>query len=549
MKMLKRSLALLLCFALVLGMATTVFAQTVGTAAEGTGTITVQNAAKGETYKLVKLFGATVTGKENGSIAYTGTIPDALADYFEEDTAGNITVKDAAKNANGELTKNAIDAITAWAKIQDAVASVVSDGSTLKFVGLHYGYYVVLSSQGSAISVDSTNPNAVIVDKNTTEPALTKTVDDDDVYIGQRVTYTVEASTANYLKNDNGEYEIVTHYVIDDTLPAFLTDVEVTSVTVGGVEYKVEGAVPHFAEVEYVVGDNTYTYENAIVIPWATWEEKEDGSYEYDSIYNNGAEIVITYEATVTDEAEVDGKTGNINVVTLTPYTTPDTTTPPPPPDNPPPTPPTPDPWEEHWEDKEVVFTYATALKKVDENKNPLAGAKFKAKGLVVEGSKGKYTVVSYDAASTTLSTEMETDDQGNLVILGIPSKVDEKVEVPVTFFLTLVETEAPAGYNKLTEEIKVETQVIGEVVTASSSKIYYDAEGKVTEEVTESYTEIVDYTDDLEAKAIKVVNNKGLELPNTGGMGTTLFYIIGSVLVAAAVVLLVTKKRMHSAQ
>lgn len=528
----KKVISLLLALMLVFGLATTAFAQTVGTEAPNTGSITVRNASKGITYKVVKLFDATVTGNENGSIAYTGTIPKALEDYFKMDTAGNITVKDAAKNTNGELTKNAIDAIATWAKAQDPVATETSNGSTLEFVGLPYGYYVVLSTQGAVISVDSTNPDVVIADKNTTTPTLNKTVDDKDVAIGQTVTYTVEATTANYLKNDNGEYEIVTHYVIDDTLPAFLTDVEVTSVTVGGVEYKVDGAVPQFAKVEYVVGDNTYTYKNAIVIPWA----EKNVAGEYDSLYNNGAKIVITYTATVNNKVEVDGVTGNINKVILTPYTTPDT-----------PNPPTPEPWEKHWEDNEVIFTYATALKKVDENKKPLAGAKFKAKGLVVEGSKGKYTVVSYDAASTTLGTEMETDDQGNLVILGIPRYVDEKTEEPVTFFLTFVETAAPAGYNKLTEEIMVQTQVIGKVVTASSGKIYYDAEGNETEEVTESYTEIVNYTDELKAKAFEVINNKGVELPETGGIGTTLFYIIGGVLAAAAVVLLITKKRMAS--
>lgn len=44
------------------------------------------------------------------------------------------------------------------------------------------------------------------------------------------------------------------------------------------------------------------------------------------------------------------------------------------------------------------------------------------------------------------------------------------------------------------------------------------------------------------------VVNQSGAELPSTGGMGTTLFYVLGGVLVLAAVVLLITKKRMSDA-
>ena len=48
-------------------------------------------------------------------------------------------------------------------------------------------------------------------------------------------------------------------------------------------------------------------------------------------------------------------------------------------------------------------------------------------------------------------------------------------------------------------------------------------------------------------ASAELVVNKTGTELPSTGGMGTTLFYVLGGILVAVAVVLLVTKKRMAS--
>ena len=45
------------------------------------------------------------------------------------------------------------------------------------------------------------------------------------------------------------------------------------------------------------------------------------------------------------------------------------------------------------------------------------------------------------------------------------------------------------------------------------------------------------------------IANNSGFELPSTGGMGTTLFYVIGGIMVLAAVVLLVTKKRMGSVE
>ena len=84
-----------------------------------------------------------------------------------------------------------------------------------------------------------------------------------------------------------------------------------------------------------------------------------------------------------------------------------------------------------------------------------------------------------------------------------------------------LKETEAPAGYNKLNT-----------VVT-----VIIDHDGKInaTTEKPEGATQS------------EVENKSGTELPSTGGMGTTIFYVLGSVLVVGAVVLLVTKKRMST--
>lgn len=509
MKHAKKLASLLLALVMVLSLATTAFAQTVDSGKNGSASITIKNASKGETYKVVKLFDASVTGKEDGSIAYTGTIPDSLSAYFEKDAAGNISATDAAKGEDGNLSAAAVAALKTWAATQTADASAASTGGELVFTNLPYGYYVVTTTQGAAITVDSTNPNATVFDKNSKEPGITKSVDDPDVYIGQTVTYTTTASTTNYL-GAGEDAEIVTQYVIEDTLPAFLTDVTVTKITIGGAEYTVDGAVPQFG----TVAGHT---NKAIVIPWAT----KDSNGKYISNYNNGAEIVITYTAKVTDQAVVDGN-GNKNEVILTPYTTPDDTTPP-------------DPWTETWKDDEVIKTYAAALKKVDENDKPLAGAKFAANGLTVTGAKGNYTVVAYDPNSSTPGTEMETDDNGNLVIKGLPSDA----------VLTVVETAAPAGYNKLTAPVELKPTIISETVTVTSTTIYYDADGNVTEEVTNSSKTTITYNSKLETAAVKVVNKSGTELPSTGGMGTTIFYVVGSILVLAAVVLLITKKRM----
>ena len=509
MKTIKRISCLLLALALMMALSVTAFAQDVDSGKGGSASITVKNASKGETYKVVKLFDASVTGNEDGSIVYTGTIPESLSSYFEK-INGYIQVKANAKDAEGNLTAEAVSALKAWAEAQNADVSAKSAGGELVFKNLPYGYYVITTTQGAAITVDSTNPNALVYDKNAKEPGITKTVDDADVYIGQKVTYTTTADTSNYL-GTGASAEIVTQYVIEDTLPAFLTDVTVTSITIDGVAYTVGGAVPQFVTVDGHAN-------KAIVIPWA---DKTDGKYV--SLYDNGAQIVITYTATVTAQAVVDGN-GNTNEVILTPYTTPDDGT-------------TPDPWEETWKDDEVIKTYAAALKKVDENGAALAGAKFAANGLTVTGSKGNYTVTAFDPKATTLGTVMETDDNGHLVIKGLPSDAT----------LTVTETEAPAGYNKLATPISLTPTVINETVTVTSTTTYYDADGKETAEVTNSSTTVISYNEKLKTAAYTVENHKGVELPSTGGIGTTIFYVLGSVLLVGAAVLLITKKRMSA--
>jgi len=496
----KKLFALVLALIMIMSLATTAFAQSVDSEDGGSATITIDNAAKGETYKVVKVFDASVTGKENGSIAYTGDIPADLASVFTKDTAGNISVTE------GVTEEAVITAVTAWAKTQTATAEATSDGSDLTFTGLKYGYYAVLSSQGAVVTIDSTNPNATVYDKNTKEVTLTKTVDDADVDIGQTVTYTVKAATANYL-GEGADSEIVTQYVIEDTLPAFLSDVTVTSITIEGAAYTVEGAVPQFVDKK-------------IIIPWAA----KDNDGRYYSLYTNGAEIVITYTAKVTSSATIDGN-GNKNEVTLTPYTAPDDTTPP-------------EPWKDTWKDDEVIYTYAAALQKVDQDKKPLAGAKFAALGLTVEKvSDGAYRVVSYDSTSTEYGTEMETDSEGQLVILGLSTGST----------LTLQETAAPAGYNKLVGTTSLTPVKTGEEIKASETTVYYDENGKVTDvETSTSYTKTT-YNVSLLKTAIVVVNQAGTKLPSTGGIGTTLFYAFGGLMVAVSVVLLVTKKRMSA--
>lgn len=93
----------------------------------------------------------------------------------------------------------------------------------------------------------------------------------------------------------------------------------------------------------------------------------------------------------------------------------------------------------------------------------------------------------------------------------------------------TLVETKAPAGYNKLEKDITVKV----------------DAE--INEEAKEVKWSVTVDGNAVDGTAITVENNKGSTLPSTGGMGTTILYIVGAVLVVGAGVVLFTKRRMSN--
>ena len=134
----------------------------------------------------------------------------------------------------------------------------------------------------------------------------------------------------------------------------------------------------------------------------------------------------------------------------------------------------------------------------------------------LIENNDGSYTVApaGYNGPVVKVMTA------GKITIKGL----DDATEY------YLYETKAPAGYNRLTDAVKFK-------ITAT-----YNDTG-------DSYTNVTAAVNDVEQSSVsvQVANNKGSTLPSTGGIGTTLFYVIGGVLMAVAAVLLVTKKRMNN--
>ncbi len=501
MKHARKLASLLLALVMVFALATTVFAQDV-TGTAGDGSITISNAAKGETYAIYKLFDATVS-EDGKSIAYTGTVPEDLKTYFTADENRYISATPAAKS--GESMSDGLKAaLKAWAAGETATSTAVSDGSALNFKGLAYGYYVVTTTQGQQlISVDSTMPNATIVDKNSSSPSnLTKTASSNDVSIGDTVTYTVSFKTSNYDGAGEAAKEIVS-YTIEDTLPDFLSDVEVTSIIVDNDGKDTTTGDQH---------DVTAQFTNKKIV--IDWYDETNNKF----LYNNGATVTITYTAKVTDKAAIAG-TGNTNKVTVR-WTTKDSEQPDP----------------DGIEKNETIFTYAIALKKVNNKGVALPGAVFQFPFYVkpaADTTDGAY-IYAGTTAREGLTNQITTPASGVIVVKGVASGNYEITEVT-----------APAGYNKLTAPVTVEA--VKTSSTSTHTTVYLDKDGNVVD-VSAKEIEVKVDIDTIAATAVVVVNKAGTELPSTGGMGTTVFYVLGAVLVLGAVVLLVTKKRMNDA-
>ena len=504
MKCTRKLASLLLALVMVFALATTAFAQDVPVPGTGRGSITISNAAKGETYTIYKLFDATVNA-DGSSIAYTGEIPESLNTYFTADDNGYISATPAAKNGEN-MSEGLKTALKAWTETAIAASTAKSDGSALNFKELAYGYYVVTTTQGNQlISVDSTTPNAAIVDKNSSTPKdLSKTASSKDVSIGDTVTYTVSFKTSNYYGAGTEAKEIVS-YTIEDTLPEFLSNVTVTSIIVDNDGNNATTTDQDNVTVQF--DDN-----KKIVI---AWYDEAKSQFKY----NNGATVTITYTAVVTDKAAIDGN-GNTNKVTVT-WTTKGSDEPDP---------------NNKIDTKETIFTYAIALKKVNNKGVALPGAVFEFPFYVkstADATDGAYIYAGTDPG-TGLTNRITTPDSGVIVVKGVK-----------TGNYVITEVKAPDGYNKLTDPVTVEAAKIGKTTTQTT--VYLDKDGKVVDE-SAKVTEVKVDIDTIAATAVVVVNKAGTELPSTGGMGTTVFYVLGAVLVLGAVVLLVTKKRMNDA-
>lgn len=515
-KAIKKLLAALLAVAMLCAMAIPAWAET-GSSSTTKGSITIDNAVVGEDYTIYKMFDLNSFDTVAGTYSYTVNSKwtaffatgAAGASYITLDTNGHptwVATKDTEtyqRFATAALVHATENGIT-------ATDNKKANDTTVEFNNLDLGYYLVDTSLGVLCGLDTTKPNATINEKNS-KPTIEKYVENDksnDAGIGDTVNFLIDVAVLdgqphNYIIHDamsagltfnEGSVVVTRHRVTNDPISSPKPTLETLN---RGTAYTVENT-------------NACTASSAITD--CTFEIK----FVDDALKANDI-ITVQYTATVNANAVI-GVEGNPNETILeynNKYTAPSTTK------------------TYVWEMGVHKFANLGAGK---EN-TPLENAEFRL--YKMEGENKKYAVFTETGANTsiyklnnennrwtideTAATKVSTPATGNIQFVGLDAG---------TYYLE--ETTAPMGYNKLTAPIKVVIESTLPTKAAPSTTVTY----------TVKYGEDSDVANN---HIIPVENKTGTTLPGTGGIGTTIFYVVGGGLMVAAIVLLVTKKRMEN--
>ena len=575
----KKIIALLLALVMILSLSVSAFAAM--TEVTETGSILVKNndtvMASQKTFAAYKILDLKAyieedegEGEGEGEDeapeiqSYLYTVPASLEDFYAARYGLNKTASDFDAQVVAKIAEETDffafgAAVIATATEAPKTGAAVENG--YKFTDLPLGYYVIedTTTQGdfikpvSALIIDTATPD-VEINVKAEKPGVDKKIDTDNnltstddraensqAAIGDTITYVITSKVPDMTGYD--KY----FFIAQDTMSKGLT---------------------YNNNMVIKVGDKTLTANDYTV----TTTNNENGTTSLKIVFHDfilynteefvGKPITITYTALLNDNAEIN-KTPNTNEVYLQYSNNPgvDYNG-----EN--------EPNEEDKEKdplgetpKEEVKTFTTALEiiKTDPNGNRLEGAVFTLTGetmnrvrveqesfelnetgeywklkdgsytttdpnSTIDGApvdKDKYESLAEKYAKTT-NTTYETKVDGPLTITAtVGEDGTVRFEGLKEGDYTITEAKAPTGYNPLTETVQVK-------ITWNKETLGFEFTGAADADGIAQVT---------------VVNQTGTELPSTGGMGTTIFYILGGIMVLAAVVMLVTKKRMSSAE
>lgn len=456
---------------------------------ETKGKITIDNAIVGQTYKIYQILelesyseGKAYSYKAASEKWATFIATDAK-DYLKANTEGYVSwigeetdsrVAAFAKLALAYAKANNISAIDSKQATTEEEGVTVT---TVTFENLELGYYLVDSTTGALCSLDTTDNEVIISEKNTV-PSVDKKVNENGQYgkennatIGDTVEFKTEITVGAGAQS----------YVLHDTMSKGLTlndgSFEVTA-------KKADGTVVTVETGDYEVKETPDAGDTFTIV----------FSDEFVTKVGANGTITVTYTALLNDEAEIaDDK--NINNTNLT-----------------------------YGDNNKVessptyTYTYEFDIVKTTSDATVLPGAEFELyKYVTVEDKQVKQVIkVGFVETRDGVNIYRVLDDQsatGVAIAAGVA-----RVEGLDAGTYYLEETKIPDGYNKLAEDPTI-TLTGNNTATVENNK--------------------------WTSGGLQVINLTGNELPHTGGMGTVLFILIGSLMVLGFGVLLVTKLRM----
>lgn len=496
MKKMKKLVGILLTLAMIVAMSVTAFA----------ADITIKGT--GKEYKAYKLLNATNDTTDTTKFAYT--LNDKYASILREVTG---------KTDGAEIVKvisESADSIQSFAdKVYNEVKKLDADYTTTNktFKGVDQGYYLIVETvldgdndTYSLVMLDTVGTGNIEVTTKEDAPTLEKKVKEKNDSTGKETDW---QDGADYDLGDavpfkltgtvSARYDNYTSYAYT------FHDKMSNGLTLNYLENNTNDVKVYVDGTQITTG---YTVVTDGLTDGCTFEVRFENLKDISSV-KAGSEITVEYTARLNENAVI-GSTGNPNEASLeysnNPYGKGTGTT----------------PW-----DKVIVFTYKLVANKIDKDKHPLAGAGFTLYKL--NASSGKYEAVGSEIKGT------DEDPKTRFEFSHLDAGQYK-----------LVETTIPAGYNKaedliFTVEATYDTtadnpQLTGLVIKGEGGETVSSGENKV---FTINLTEGSATTD--------IVNHSGTELPSTGGMGTTILYVIGAILVIGAGILLITKKRMNA--
>ncbi|WP_455501234.1 isopeptide-forming domain-containing fimbrial protein [Gemmiger sp.] len=484
MKALKKAMSVLVSLLMIFTFALPAFAE--GTAT----TYTIKAPETNHQYEIYQIFTGDLANGTLSNIKWgqngTGTLGDAV------DTA----VINALTAVGSETDREKLAVVEQYANLTGKPVATISNGATYQATA---GYYLIKDKDNSVSGTDSYTTYIVTVvgDVNITPksavPSFEKKVKDINDTTGGTSDW---QDSADYDIGDEVPFKlegtVASNYDAYKTYYFAFHDKEEI-----GLAFNSESVKVCVDGVKITTG---YVVANAP-------KDKDSFDIVFDDLkaipaVKKDSVITVEYTSTLTERANI-GNQGNVNTAYLEFSNNPNDekkgstgTTP---------------------KDSVIVFTYQVVVDKVNENKQPLTGAEFTLEKVLKDNTKKPVAVVKSDEGTEFTFKGL---DDGDYI---------------------LTETKTPAGYNTI--------DPIRFTVTANHTVVWESEER--TEILTGLTGNVATGNITFTASADKgtldttVENHKGATLPGTGGIGTTIFYVVGGLLMLGAAVLLITKKRM----